>query len=774
MPTAEVALGRPTPHESATGHVTGAAPYIDDLREPRGMLHIAPGWCRDAARGRIVEIDLDAVRAAPGVVAVLTAADVPAVNDCSPSIGGDPVFAEGDIRFHGQVVFAVVAETRAAARAAARLGRITVEAEKPAVTVTDGFDRGAEVLPPYGFRKGDAAGALAAAPHRLEESFFIGGQEHFYLEGQIATAEPVEAGEILVRSSTQHPTEVQHVVARVLGLPDAMVTCECRRMGGGFGGKESQATQWAVIAALAARVTGRPVKFRLDRDDDMIMTGKRHDFRVDWAAGFDDDGRLMAVEADFLARCGYSADLSQGVVDRTLFHADNAYDYPAARLDTRRLLTDTVSNTAFRGFGGPQGMVFAERVMDGIAFRLGLDPLDVRMRNFYPDADAPSHGVTPYGQVVDDGILARLVGELEATADYRARVAEIEAFNLSSPVLRRGIALTPVKFGISFTLMHLNQAGALVNVYSDGSITVNHGGTEMGQGLYSKVAQIVADVFGVPLARVRVTATTTAKVPNTAPTAASSGTDLNGMAAARAAAAIRGRLAAVAADLFGCAETELRFEDGMVRSPRGEIAFGDLTRRAHHLRVSLSATGFYATPDIHWDRDAAHGRPFFYFAYGASCSEVVVDTLTGEMRVTRVDILHDVGQSINPALDRGQIEGAFVQGMGWLTTEQLVHDAAGRLRTHSPSTYKIPTAFDVPEDFRVALWKGPNRVETIYRSKAVGEPPLMLGISVHSAVLRAIASLAPGRLPPLDAPATPEAILAAVRALKHPAEGGRA
>lgn len=768
------ALGRPTPHESASGHVTGAAPYIDDLREPTGTLHVAPGWCRDAARGRLLGLDLDAVRAAPGVVAVLTAADVPALNDCSPSIGGDPVFAEGEVRFHGQVVFAVVAETRAAARAAARLARVTVEAEKPAVTVADALDRGTDVLPPYGFRKGDVERALETAPHRIEETFFVGGQEHFYLEGQMAMAEPGEAGEILVRSSTQHPTEVQHVVARVLGLPDALVTCECRRMGGGFGGKESQATQWAVIAALAARITGRPVKFRLDRDDDMIMTGKRHDFRVDWSAGFEDDGRLVAVEADFLARCGYSADLSQGVVDRTLFHADNAYDYPAARLDTRRLLTDTVSNTAFRGFGGPQGMLFAERMMDAIAIRLGIDPLDVRMRNFYPDAASATLGITPYGQVVDDGILMELVAELEHSSDYRTRVDEIEAFNLSSPVLRKGIALTPVKFGISFTLMHLNQAGALVNVYSDGSITVNHGGTEMGQGLYSKVAQVVADVFGVPLARVRVTATTTGKVPNTAPTAASSGADLNGMAAARAAAAIRTRLAAVAADSLGCTEAELRFENGSVRGPRGEIPFPELARRAHLARLQLSATGFYATPDIVWDRVAGHGRPFFYFAYGAACSEVVVDTLTGEMRVTRVDILHDVGQSINPGLDRGQIEGAFVQGMGWLTTEELVHDADGRLRTHSPSTYKIPTAFDVPEDFRVALWKGPNRVETVYRSKAVGEPPLMLGISVHSAILRALASLAPGRMPPLDAPATPEAILTAARALKHPTEGGRA
>lgn len=763
-------VGLPFPHESAVGHVTGTARYIDDLAEPVGCLHIAPGWCRDAAKGRILAIDLSAVRAAPGVVAVLTAADIPGVNDCSPSIGGDPVFAEGEIRFHGQVVFAVVAETRAQARAAARLGRIEVDAEKPAVTVGDALDRGSEVLPAYGFVKGDAAGAMSAAAAQITDSFFIGGQEHFYLEGQIALAEPGEAGDITVRSSTQHPTEVQHVVAKVLRLPDAAVTCECRRMGGGFGGKESQATQWAVIAALAARLTGRPAKFRLDRDDDMVMTGKRHDFRVDWAAGFEPDGRLAAVEANFLARCGHSADLSQGVVDRTLFHADNAYDYPTARIGSRRLLTDTVSNTAFRGFGGPQGMLFAERMMDAVALRSGRDPLDVRYANFYPDTGSAHLGTTPYGQLVDDGCLMALTAELERSCDYRARVAEIEAFNLTSPVLHRGLALTPVKFGISFTLMHLNQAGALVNVYSDGSITVNHGGTEMGQGLHLKVAQVVAEVFGVPLSQVRVTATTTAKVPNTAPTAASSGSDLNGMAAGRAAAAIRARLTEVAAAAFGCDASEVRFSGGRVIAPSGETSFADIARRAHTARVQLSATGFHATPDIHWDRATASGRPFYYFAQGAACSEVVVDTLTGEMRVTRVDILHDVGQSLNPAIDRGQIEGGFVQGMGWLTSEELVHDGAGRLRTHSPSTYKIPTAFDVPADFRVSLWSGGGKpTETIFRSKAVGEPPVMLAISVYSAILRAIASLAPGRLPPLDAPATPEAILRAVKALRHPA-----
>ncbi|MER2604708.1 MAG: xanthine dehydrogenase molybdopterin binding subunit [Siculibacillus sp.] len=772
-PTARL-VGRSVPHDGAVRHVTGTAPYVDDLPEPAGTLHVAPGWCREAARGRLIAIDLDAVRTAPGVVAVLTAADVPGPNDCSPSIGGDPVFAEGEILFHGQVAFAVVARTRAAARAAARLARFEVEAERPAVSIADAVDRGSDVLPPYEFRKADVAAALAASPRGLDGTFFIGGQEHFYLETQTAFAQPREGGEILILASTQHPTEVSHVAARVLGLPEAAVVCECRRMGGGFGGKESQATQWAVIAALAARVTGRPAKLRLDRDDDMVMTGKRHDFRADWSVGYDERGRVHAVDVSFLARCGYSADLSQGVVDRTMFHADNAYDYPAARIRTRRLLTDTVSNTAFRGFGGPQGMAFAERMMDAIAVDLEIDPLDVRLANLYPDAASPDHGVTPYGQVVDDGCLQVLVGELERTSDYRARVAEIDAFNLSSPVLRRGIALTPVKFGISFTLTHLNQGAALVHLYADGSVAVNHGGTEMGQGLHTKVLQIAADVFGLGLDRVRIAATSTAKVPNTAPTAASSGTDLNGMAVKRAAETIRARLAEVAAALLAVPAETVRFAGGRVGAGERTMPFADLARQAHLARVPLSATGFWATPDLAWDRLRAHGRPFFYFACGAACSEVVVDTITGEMRVARVDLLHDVGRSLNPAIDVGQIEGGFVQGLGWVTTEELVHDDDGRLRTRSPSTYKIPTAFDVPEDFRVALWASEgNSVETVHRSKAVGEPPLMLALSVHSAILRAVGSLAPGRLPPLDLPATPEAILRAVQAMRHPLGGGR-
>ena len=764
-------VGLALAHDSAARHVRGAAAYIDDIPEPAGTVHVAPG-CAGVARGSIRSIDLDAVRVSPGVLAVLTAADIPGANDCSPAFGDDPILAAGEILFHGQVVFAVVADTRDAARRAARRARIEVEAVPPRVTVDEGLADSAEVLAPYEFRRGEPVPAIAAATHRLEGRVRIGGQEHFYLEGQAALAVPGEDDEMRVYSSTQHPSEVQNLVAHMLGVPGAAVVCECRRMGGAFGGKESQAAQWACLAALAAHVTGRPAKVRLDRDDDMTMTGKRHDFRVDWHCGFGGDGVLEGVDVELDARCGYSADLSLGVVDRAMFHADNAYHYPAARIHSRRVRTDTVSNTAFRGFGGPQGTLFAERMMDAIAITLGLDPLVVRKRNLY----APGRDVTPYGMRVDDYIVTRIVRRLERTSGYAARRRAIARFNARverawragrGGTLRKGIALTPVKFGIAFTLKQLNQAGALVHVFTDGSVQVNHGGTEMGQGLYVKVAQVVAEEFGIGIDRVRATATRTDKVPNTAPTAASSGSDLNGMAARRAARTIRRRLAGLAARLFQVRETDVAFRGGMVRVGTETIPFERLTQLAFTERVSLSSTGYYATPKITWDRDTASGRPFLYFAGGAACSEVTVDIETGEMRVDRVDILHDAGRSLNPAIDMGQIEGGFVQGMGWLTTEELVFGDDGRLLTHAPSTYKIPTCSDVPADFRVELFEpGRNREPTIHRSKAVGEPPLLLAISVFSAITHALASLAPGRVPPLDAPATPEAILRAADAMR--------
>jgi xanthine dehydrogenase large subunit len=752
------------PHDSAVKHVSGSATYIDDMVEPTGTLHVVPGRDRNAVRGRIQSVDLDEVRSAPGVVAVLTTEDIPGKNDCSSAFGDDPVLAMNEILFYGQVVFAVVAETRDQARKAALKAKIDVAPVTPILTAEDAAAADTTVLPDYQFRRGSPETGMTAAETVLEGSMHIGGQEHFYLEGQVAMAVPQEDGGMLVYSSTQHPTEIQHTVAKVLGVPDALVTAEVRRMGGGFGGKESQANQWAALAALAARKTGRACKLRLDRDDDMIMTGKRHDFKVNWKVGHDGTGRIRAVDMEFLARCGYSVDLSLGVNDRTLFHADSSYFYPDALIRSRRLRTDTCSNTAFRGFGGPQGMLAAERMIDAIAIQLGRDPLEIRKLNFYDG----ERNLTPYGMPVEEyRVMHDLIAQLEESSDYWTRRDDVERFNAENAVLKKGLALTPVKFGISFTLKHLNQAGALVHLYTDGSVHLNHGGTEMGQGLYQKVAQVVAEEFGVSLDKVRITATNTSKVPNTGPTAASSGTDLNAMAARIAAREIKDRLIAFLCEQHQCGPEAIHFGDNKVLVGDQSFTIAEVARLAHMARIQMSHAGFYATPGITWDRDSATGRPFYYFAFGGACAEVTIDTMTGEMTVDRVDILHDVGHSLNPAIDLGQIEGGFVQGMGWLTTEELVWDEHGRLRTHAPSTYKIPTASDIPEDFTVQLYEGGgNPEDTVYRSKAVGEPPVMLANAVFCAINDAVASLAPGRIPDLDAPATPEAIMKAVRTMR--------
>jgi xanthine dehydrogenase large subunit len=747
-------------HDSAPKHVAGEARFVDDIREPEGLLHIAVGGA-PVASGQLLGLDLSAVKAAPGVVAVLTVADIPGKNDVSPIAGDDPVFVESQISFHGQVVFAVVAETRLAARRAARLAKIETAVGTPCVSVDDALASDLHILPDYTFRKEDSATALVASQNRRKGCLRIGGQEHFYLEGQVSLAIPGEDGDMLVHVSTQHPSECQHLVAKVLNLPDAAVTIEVRRMGGAFGGKETQAAQWAAIAALAARVTGRPCKIRLDRDDDMNLTGKRHDFLADYEVGFDARGTITAFGTVMASRCGYSVDVSGAINDRAMFHADNAYYLPAATIMTRRMKTNTVSNTAFRGFGGPQGMMVAERAIDEIAWALNLDPLDVRKRNLY----RLGGNVTPYGMVVEDNILPALIERCETLSDYRARRSAAAEFNAQSTFIRRGLALTPVKFGISFTTTYLNQAGALVHVYQDGSIHLNHGGTEMGQGLYIKVAQIVAEEFGVDAEHVKITATTTAKVPNTSATAASSGSDINGWAAKNAAGAIKERLIAFAAESNNVSPDQIDFRDNRVFIGNRSIPFAELIKQAYLARVSLSATGFYKTPKIHWDAKSGKGRPFYYFAYGAACSEVLVDVTTGEMKLARVDIVHDVGRSLNPAIDIGQIEGGFIQGMGWLTTEELVFHPDGRLLTHAPSTYKIPCASDAPEHFKITLWDGANREDTIYRSKAVGEPPLMLAISVFAAIADAIHSVNPSVPVPLDAPATPESILRAVKAV---------
>ncbi len=774
VPITLASLHTPTRHDSGPKHVTGTAEYIDDMVEPAGTMHAYLGLSTNA-HALLASVDLDAVKAAPGVIGVLTAEDIPGENDVSPSHRHDePIFATDKVHFWGQPIFAVIAETRDQARRAAHLARIEYADLPFALDVRAAQAAGGKlVTDPLTLARGDVETALAASPLKLSGAITIGGQDHFYLEGQIAMAVPGEDEDVTVYSSTQHPSEVQLMVAQVLGIRHHAVTVQLRRMGGGFGGKETQGNLFAAVAALAAKKWNRACKIRPDRDDDMVATGKRHDFVVDYSVGYDESGKIHAVEAVYGARAGFSSDLSGPVTDRALFHADNAYWYPAVRVRSEPLYTNTVSNTAYRGFGGPQGMMAAERWVEDIAYALGKDPLDIRKANFYgTDTD----NVTPYHQTVSDNIIHRVVDELEKSSDYQARRQAIIRFNAENTILRKGIALTPVKFGISFTATWYNQAGALVHVYKDGSIHLSHGGTEMGQGLYIKVAQVVADGFGVGLDVVKIMATTTGKVPNTSATAASSGSDLNGMAAWDACEQIKRRLVAHAAKLYNADEVDCVWVQGGMNVGRKFVPFAELCASAYLNRVQLSAAGFYKTPEIHWDRATGRGHPFYYFAYGASVSEVTIDTLTGEYSVDRVDILHDVGKSLNPAIDMGQVEGGFVQGVGWLTTEELVWDAKGQLRTHAPSTYKIPLASDVPPIFNVKLaeWSV-NKEPTIGRSKAVGEPPFMLAMSVVEALGMAVASVADYRIAPqLNTPVTPERVLMGVERMRREGGGARA
>jgi len=756
------AVGDALPHDSAHLHVSGRAAYTDDLPEPRDLLHVAVGMS-SKPHARLRAVDLAGVLAAAGVVDVCVAADIPGENNCGPIVHDEQILATDTVEYAGQAIFAVAAKTADQARKAALLANIGYEELEPVLDPLTAVEKASFVLPSETLARGDAAAAIGSAPHRLQRRIRIGGQDQFYLEGHIAMCIPQEDEGLLVYSSTQHPDEVQHLVAKATNRAAKDVVCICRRMGGAFGGKESQAATIACIAALMAVKTGRPCKLRLDRDADMIMTGKRHDFVVDYDVGFDETGRIRGIDFMFASRCGISADLSGPVNDRTMFHCDNAYFLENVNIASHRCKTNTVSNTAFRGFGGPQGMVAIEYAIDDIARKLQLDPLDVRRRNFYGIGE---RDVTQYGQTIEDNILDLVTDKLEAEAGYRARRDAVRDFNASSTILKRGLALTPVKFGISFTSTHLNQAGALVHVYRDGTVHLNHGGTEMGQGLYIKVAQVVADELGVPVSAIRINAADTSKVPNASATAASSGSDMNGRAAQAAVRKIRGRLTEFAARHFAVPESAIDFCDGEVSIGPDTIAFAELVQLAWADRVSLSATGFYKTPKINYDRSTFSGRPFFYFAYGAAVSEVVVDTLTGESRILRVDIVHDCGDSLNPAVDLGQVEGGFVQGAGWLTSEELWWNDAGELQTHAPSTYKIPTCSDLAPEFNVTLLENAaNREDTIYRSKAVGEPPLMLAISVFHAIRDAIAT-DDNPLPALDTPATPEAVLRATGALQ--------
>ena len=758
-----MSVSKPLTHDTAPLHVNGAARYVDDIPLPANAVHLAFGLS-PIARGEFTALDLSQVKAADGVITVLTANDLPGENDTSPSAHDEPLLSTGALHFKGQPIFFFFSTSHHAARRAAKLAKIEVNETDPILTIeaalaaNSRFEDG-----PVIWSKGDSDRALAKSKNELSGSLPFGGQEHFYLEGQAAAALPGENGDVLVHSSTQHPTEIQHKVAHALNIPMNAVRVEVRRMGGGFGGKESQGNALAVACAVVATKLNRPAKMRYDRDDDIVITGKRHDGRIDYRVGYDENGLITGLEFEHYIRCGWSQDLSLPVADRAMLHSDNAYHLKDVKITSHRLKTNTQSATAYRGFGGPQGMIGIERVMDEIAFALGTDPLAVRRANFYTDAPTKPRQTTPYGMTVEDGVINALVEKLANFAEYGERRKSVAKWNAANPILKRGLALTPVKFGISFTLTHLNQAGALVHVYQDGSIHLNHGGTEMGQGLFQKVAQVAASRFGVDVSNIKITATDTAKVPNTSATAASSGSDLNGMAVQAACDTIKGRIASFLANQFGVKAASVKFANELVSAGGETMPFAKAAQRAYEARVSLSATGFYKTPKIRWDRVRGQGRPFLYFAYGASISEVLIDRLTGENRILRTDILHDCGTSLNPALDRGQIEGGFVQGAGWVSMEELVWDDKGDLKTHAPSTYKIPACSDRPMIFNVDLWQGENREDTVYRSKAVGEPPFMLGLSVLAALSDAVAACGDGTVyPNLDAPATPEAILRAV------------
>ncbi|SAL16343.1 xanthine dehydrogenase [Caballeronia terrestris] len=753
-------------HESAHLHVSGRASYTDDIPVVAGTLHAALGLSTKA-HAKIVSMQFDAVRATPGVVAVFTAEDIPGVNDCGPVIHDDPVLADGIVQFVGQPMFIVVATSPDAARLAARRAQIEFEDLPAVLTAQDARKAESYVLKPLKLSRGDAAGKMAHAAHHERGEMLLGGQEQFYLEGQIAYAVPKDDDGMHVYCSTQHPTEMQHLVAHVLNVASHNVLVECRRVGGGFGGKESQSGIFACCAALAAWKLLCPVKLRPDRDDDMMITGKRHDFHFAYEVGYRDDGVIEGVSVDMTSRCGFSADLSGPVMTRAVCHFDNAYWLPDVHIEGYCGKTNTQSNTAFRGFGGPQGAFGIEYIVDNVARSLGMDSLDVRLNNLYGKTE---NNRTPYGQTVEDNVLPELLAELAETSEYRRRREAVREFNSKNEILKKGLALTPVKFGIAFNVQHFNQAGALVHIYTDGSILANHGGTEMGQGLNTKVAQVVAHELGINFERVRVTATDTSKVANTSATAASTGTDLNGKAAQDAARQLRERLAKFAAEKFGAGEVtaaQVRFSSDRVIVGDDAIPFGEVVAKAYLARVQLWSDGFYATPKLYWDQATLQGRPFYYYSYGAAVSEVVIDTLTGEMRVLRADALHDVGDSLNPALDKGQVEGAFVQGMGWLTTEELWWNAGGKLMTHAPSTYKIPTVNDTPADFRVNLFKNRNVEDSIHKSKAVGEPPLLLPFSVFFAIRDAVAAVGDYKVnPPLNAPATAEEILRAVNAVR--------
>ncbi len=752
-------------HDSAYKHVSGFAEYTDDIKEPDSTLYGAIGWSKKA-HAIIKKIDLKDVISSEGVVSVITFKDIPGRNDVGPVFDGDPIFVNNKVEFYGQPLFAVAAKSTESARKAVLKAKVYYKELKPIVTIKESLAKKKLLFKTRKIKRGNPSNALSKSKHRLKGNFTTGSQEHFYLEGQAAFAVPKEDNNMLVYSSTQHPSETQQIIAKMLDQKSNSITVLVRRIGGGFGGKETN-FMTASICSLLAHKTKCPVKLRLDRDDDIIITGKRHEFFSDYEVGFSDKGEIKSVKLKLSSKCGMSPDLSLAINERALLHIDNAYFIPNLEVQNYLCKTNTSSSTAFRGFGGNQGMMAIENIIDNISRHLGKDPSEIRKINFYKKN---SRNITHYGMKIEDNVINEIFNKLLKKSNYKKRYSEIKKFNLKNKYKKKGIAITPVKFGISFTTIHLNQAGALVHIYTDGSVHLNHGGIEMGQGTHTKIAQLVSKSLGIPYEKVQISSTNTSKVPNTSASAASSTTDLNGAAALDAVKKIKLNLEKFIKNKYKISvKNNVIYKNEKIFIGKYIFKFNDIVQEAYLNRISLSSNGFYSTPKINFNKKKFYGRPFLYFCYGAAVTEVIIDTLTGENIISKVDILHDAGNAINPALELGQIEGGFVQGQGWLTMEEVNWKANGQITTFSPSTYKIPAVSDIPKKFKVEIYKeGKNKEEVANKAKTTGEPPLMLAMSVFFAIKDAIASTSNyKKIPYLDAPATPEKILLSISRLKN-------
>ena len=752
------------PHDSASKHVSGFADYTDDINEPHATLYGAIGWSKEA-HALIKKVDLKEVWKSEGVISVVGYKDIPGRNDVGPVFDGDPIFPKNKVEYYGQPLFAVAATSTELARKAVLKAKIIFKVLKPIVTIKESLKKKKFVLKGKKIQRGNPSNAIRRSKNYLKGNFTTGSQEHFYLEGQVAFVIPKEDNDLLVYSSTQHPSETQQIIAKMLNQKSNSVTVLVRRIGGGFGGKETNFLT-SSICALLAKKTNKPVKLRLDRDDDIIITGKRHDFYSEYEVGFNDSGIIQGLKIKLASRCGMSPDLSGAINERALLHIDNAYYLSNLQVQNYLCKTNTVSSTAFRGFGGNQGMMAIENIVDNISRYLNKDPADIRKNNFYQKY---KKNITHYGMKIEDNVIQEVFNKLVKKSNYKKRYLKIKKFNSNNKYLKKGIAITPVKFGISFTTIHLNQAGALVHIYTDGSVHVNHGGIEMGQGTNTKIAQLVANELGLPFEKIKISSTNTSKVPNTSASAASSTTDLNGAAALDAVSKIKQNLEKFINKKYSIKNVKIIYEKGLIKFKNKLFKFDSIIKDAYLNRISLSSSGFYSTPKINFNKKTFLGRPFLYFCYGAAVTEVTVDTLTGENVIERVDILHDAGKAINPALELGQIEGGFVQGQGWLTMEEVNWNPNGKITTVSPSTYKIPAVSDMPKKFNVEIFqKGKNKENVVNKAKTTGEPPLMLAMSVFYAIKDAVASVGKyKKIPMLDAPATPEKILLSINELKY-------